>query len=240
VRPVIGLVAVALLAAGCGGADDGGHPGPATPTTSEAADEAGGDDAVLADVRELLESTPQSIAEDVGALGLRPVTADEVAGVATMLCKSAFDPDVTTSWLEGLIVTNVAMVGPANRLLRYAGTPEACERGPTAYERDLYRAEVYLALAPTPPLPPGATDVPGGVETIVCDLLGEPGAGDSVAEALDRLLDLGSRGGLDAAEFLPFVVEAAGAGCARWLPTAVGVLDRYFNPATSPTAAGQG
>ena len=237
-RPVVGLVAVALLAAGCGGGDDGGHPGPATPPTSEAA-EAGGGDAVLADVRELLDSTPQAIATDVGALGLTPVTADEVVGVATMLCQSAFDPDVTTSWLEGLIVTNVAMVGPANRLFRYAGTPEVCERGPTTYERDVYRAEVYLALAPTPPLPPGATDVPGGVEAIVCDLLGAPGAGDAVAEALDRLLDLGSRGGLDAGEFLPYVVEAAGAGCDQWLPTAVGVLDRYFT-AASPGATGQG
>jgi hypothetical protein len=238
VRPVVGLVAVALLAAGCGGADDGGHPGPATPPTSEAAEARAGD-AVLADVRELLDSTPQAIAEDVGALGLTPVTAGDVVGVATMLCDSAFDADVTTSWLDGLIVTNVAMVGPANRLLRYSGTPEVCERGPTTYERDLYRAEVYLALAPTPPLPPGATNVPGGVEAIVCDLLGAPG-GDDVAEALDRLLDLGSRGGLDAAEFLPYVVEAAGAGCDRWLPTAVGVLDRYFNPAASPGASGQG
>ena len=176
----------------------------------------------------------------MGALGLTPVTADEVVGVATMLCASAFDPDVTTSWLDGLIVTNVEMVGPANRLLRYSGTSEVCERGPTTYERDLYRAEVYLALAPTPPLPPGATDVPGGVEAIVCDLLGEPGAGDAVAEALERLLDMGSRGGLDAAEFLPYVVEAAGAGCDQWLPTAVGVLDRYFNSAASPGATGQG
>jgi hypothetical protein len=239
VRPVAGLVAVALLAAGCGGADDGGHPGSATPTTSEAAEAAGGD-AVLADVRELLDSTPQAIAEDVGALGLTTVTAGEVAGVATMLCESAFDPDVTTSWLEGLIVTNVAMVGPANRLLRYSGTTEVCERGPTTYERDLYRSEVYRALASTPPLPPGATDVPGGIEAIVCDLLGAPGAGDAVAEALDQLLDLGSRGGLDAAEFLPYVVEAAGAGCDQWLPTALGVLDRYFDPAASPTGAGQG
>jgi hypothetical protein len=239
VRRVVGLAAVALLAAGCGGADDSGPPGPATPTTSEAA-EAGGGDAALADVRELLDSTPRGIAEDVSALGLTPVTADEVAGVATTLCRSAFDPDVTTSWLGGLIVTNVAMVGPANRLLRYSGTPEVCERGPTTYERDLYRAEVYLALAPTPPLPPGATDVPGGVEAIVCDLLGTPGAGDAVAEALDRLLDLGSRGGLDAAEFLPYVVEVAGAGCDQWLPTAVGVLDRYFSPVASPAATGQG
>jgi hypothetical protein len=206
---------------------------------SEAA-EAGGEDAVLADVRELLDSTPQAIAEDVSALGLTRVTADHVASVATMLCESAFDPDVTTSWLEGLIVTNVAMVGPANRLLRYSGTTEVCERSPTAYERDLYRADVYRALAPTPPLPPGATDVPGGIEAIVCDLLGPPGTGDAVAAALDRLLDLGSRGSLDAAEFLPYVVEAAGAGCDQLLPTAIGVLDRYFSPPASAGATAQG
>jgi hypothetical protein len=91
-----------------------------------------------------------------------------------------------------------------------------------------------------PPPPPGATDVPGDVEAIICDLLAAPGAGDAVAEALDRLLDLGSRGGLDAAEFLPYVVEAAGAGCDRWLPTAIGVLDRSFSPPASTGATGQG
>ena len=55
-RPVAALAAVVLLAAGCGGANDDGHPGPATPTTREAA-EAEGSNAVLADVRELLDST---------------------------------------------------------------------------------------------------------------------------------------------------------------------------------------
>jgi hypothetical protein len=72
---------------------------------------------------------------------------------------------------------------------------------------------------------------------MACDLLGAPGAGD--AAALDRLLDLGSRGGLDAAEFLPYVVEAAGAGCEQSL-TAIGVVDRYFGPPASAGATGQG
>jgi hypothetical protein len=45
---------------------------------------------------------------------------------------------------------------------------------------------------------------------------------------------------LDAAEFLPYVVEAAGAGCEQWLPTAIGVLDRYFGPPASAGATGQG
>jgi hypothetical protein len=75
---------------------------------------------------------------------------------------------------------------------------------------------------------------------MACDLLGAPGAGDAVAAALDRLLDLGSRGGLDAAEFLPYVVEAAGAGCEQSLPTAIGVVDRYFGPPASAGATGQG
>ena len=229
VRPVAALAAVAMLAAGCGDDNDNGDPGATTTTTLETTD-AAGLDAALADFRELLDSTPQAIAEDVSALGLTTVTADQVGGVATLLCGSAFDPDVTTSWLQGLIVTNVAMVGPANRLLRYAGTPEVCARGQTTGERDFYRAEVYLALAPTPPLPPGATHVPGGVEAVVCDLLDAPGASDAVGTALDRLLDLGARGRLDAGEFLPYAVEAAGAGCDQLLPTAVGALDRYFSP----------
>ncbi|MGH9260137.1 MAG: hypothetical protein ACRD08_09635, partial [Acidimicrobiales bacterium] len=86
---------------------------------------------MLADFRELLDSTPEAIAEDVSGLALTHVTADQVRSVARTLCESSFDPDATTSWLQSLIVTNVAMVGPANRLLRYAGTPEVCTRAPT-------------------------------------------------------------------------------------------------------------
>jgi hypothetical protein len=153
-----------------------------------------------------------------------------VGTVARTLCESNFDPDVTTSWLQSLIVTNIAMVGPANRLLRYSGTPEVCARGPTTGEQDFYRAEVYRALEPTPPLPPGATQVPSRVAAVVCDLLGTPDAGDAVGAALDRLLDLASRGGFDAGEFLPLAVEAAGAGCDQLLPTAIDVLDRYLSP----------
>jgi hypothetical protein len=85
VRPVAALAAVALLAAGCGDDNDNGDPGATTTTTLETTD-AAGLDAALADFRELLDSTPQAIAEDVSALGLTPVTADQVGGVATMLC----------------------------------------------------------------------------------------------------------------------------------------------------------
>jgi hypothetical protein len=228
VRPVAALVAVALFAGGCGDDNDNGDRGTTT-TTSETADVAGLD-AALADFRELLDSTPQAIAEDVSALALTEVTADQVRTVARTLCESSFNADVTTSWLQGLMVTNLAMVGPANRLLRYSGTLEVCTRAPNAYEQDLYRAEVYRVLAAAPPLPPGATRLPNRVEAVVCDVLGARGAGDVVGAALDRLLDLASRGRLDAGEFLPFVVEAAGAGCDEWLPTAVDVLDRYFSP----------
>ena len=228
--PAVALVAVAIVSiSGCNADGDDEYEDAVDTTTSIDAGELDVD-AAAADLRELLDSTPQAIAEDVSALGLTTVTADQVGGVATLLCGSAFDPDVTTSWLHGLIVTNVAMVGPANRLLRYSGTPDVCARGPTTGERDFYRTEVYLALAPTPPLPPGATHVPGGVEAVVCDLLDAPGASDAVGTALDRLLDLGTRGRLDAGEFLPYAVEAAGAGCDQLLPTAVGALDRYFSP----------
>lgn len=231
-RPVAGLAAVALLAGGCGDDDGNGDARATTTTTSETADDADLD-AVLADFRELLDSTPEAIAEDVSGLALTHVTADQVRSVARTLCESSFDPDVTTSWLQSLIVTNVAMVGPANRVLRYAGTPEVCSRAPTTDERDFYRAEVYRVLAPMPPLPPGATRVPDGVETVVCDVLGAQGGGDVVGAALNSLLGLASRGRIDAGEFLPFVVEVAGAGCDEWVPTAIDVLDRYLSSETS-------
>ena len=206
---------------------DGGYEDAGSSTTPS--DTAGVDvGGATADLRELLGATRQAIAEDLSELGLTTVTADQVGSVATMLCESAFDPDVTTSWLQGLIVTNVAMVGPANRLLRYSGTPEVCPRGPTTGERDFYQAEVYSALEPEPALPPGATEVPDRVEATVCDLLVPQGSDDVVGVALYRLLGLASRGPFDAAEFLPYVVEVAGAGCAQWLPTAVQAMDRYF------------
>ena len=222
-------MAVAIVSiSGCNADGDDEYEDAVDTTTSIDAGELDVD-AAAADLRELLDSTPQAIAEDVSALGLTTVTADQVGGVATLLCGSAFDPDVTTSWLQGLIVTNVAMVGPANRLLRYAGTPEVCARGPTTGERDFYRTEVYRVFEPMPPLPPGATDVPSRVEAVVCDLLGAGDGGDATGAALDRLLDLATRGGFDAGEFLPYVVEVAGAGCDQLLPTAIDVLDRYLS-----------
>jgi hypothetical protein len=227
--PVVALVAVVIVSiSGCAsdGTDVDEDAGGSTTSSSAAEADL---DAAVANLRELLDSSPQAIAKDVSALGLTPVTGDEVADVADALCDSAFDPDVTTSWLQGLIVTNVAMVGPANRLLHHAGTPEVCPRGPSTGEQDFYRAEVYRALASMPPLPPGATRVPDDVEVAVCDLLGPPSGGDADA-ALDRLLELASRGRLDAGEFLPYVVEVAGDGCDQMLPTALEVLDRYLGP----------
>jgi hypothetical protein len=225
--PVVALVAVVIVSiSGCAsdGTDVDEDAGGSTTSSSAAEADL---DAAVANLRELLDSSPQAIAKDLSALGLTPVTGDEVVDVAEALCDSAFDPDVTTSWLQGLIVTNVAMVGPANRLLDHAGTPEVCPRGPSTGEQDFYRTEVYRALASMPPLPPGATRVPDDVEAAVCDLLGPPGAGDADA-ALDRLLELASRGQLDAGEFLPYVVEVAGDGCDQMLPTALEVLDRYL------------
>ncbi len=228
--PVVALAAAVIVSiSGCNGDDDDGYEDAVSSTTSSDTAEVDVDGAT-ADLRELLAATPEAIAEDVSALGLTPVTADQVGSVATTLCGSAFDPDVTTSWLQGLIVTNVAMVGPANRLLRYSGTPEVCPRGPTTGERDFYLAEVYRVLEPGPALPPGATEVPDRVEGTVCDVLNTGGGDDVVGLALDRLLDLASRGPFDAAEFLPYVVEIAGSGCDQSLPTAVQVLDRYLSP----------
>jgi hypothetical protein len=220
------VAAVLILAiAGCN--DDGGNgfDGTASTTSNAAAVDVEG---ATADLRDLLGTTPEKIATDVSALGLTQVTADQVGDVAATLCGSAFDPEITTSWLQSLIVTNVAMMGPANRLLRYSGTPEVCPREPTAAERDFYVAEVYRVLEPGPALPPGATEVPVRVQATVCDLLDPRGSDDAVGVALDRLLDMASRGPFDPAEFLPYAVEAAGAGCDQWLPTAVQAIGRYL------------
>jgi hypothetical protein len=217
--------ALILAIAGCNSDGGNGFDGAASTTSSAAAVDVEG---ATADLRELLGTTPEEIATDISALGLTPVTADQVGDVAATLCGSAFDPEITTSWLQGLIVTNVAMMGPANRLLRYSGTPEVCPRDPTAAERDFYVVEVYRVLEPGPALPPGATDVPARVQAALCDLLDPRGSDDAVGVALDRLLDMAARGPFDPAEFLPYAVEAAGAGCDQWLPTAVQAIGRYL------------
>jgi hypothetical protein len=226
--PSAALAAALILSiAGCN--DDGGNGSDGAVASTTSSDTVGVDvEGATADLREALGATPQAIATDVSALGLTPVTPEQVGEVAARLCGAAFDPEITTSWLQGLIVTNIAMMGPANRLLRYSGTPEVCPRGPTAPERDFYVAEVYGVLEPGPALPPGATEVPARVQATVCDLLDTRGADDAVGVALDRLLDMASRGPFDPAEFLPYVVEAAGAGCDQWLPTAVQAMDRYL------------
>ena len=221
-------VAATLILAIAGCNDDGGTAfdgGASTPSSAATAVDVEG---ATADLRELLGTAPEQIASNVSALGLTPVTADQVDDVAATLCGSAFDPGITTSWLQSLIVTNVAMMGPANRLLRYSGTPEMCPREPTAAERDFYVSEVYRVLEPGPALPPGATEVPARVQATICDLLDPRGSDDAVGAALDRLLDMAARGPFDPAEFLPYAVEAAGAGCDQWLPTAVQAIGRYL------------
>jgi hypothetical protein len=89
-------------------------------------------------------------------------------------------------------------------------------------------SDVYRVLEPGPALPPGATEVPARVQATVCDLLDPRGSDDAVGAALDRLLDMAALGPFDPAEFLPYAVEAAGAGCDQWLPTAVQAIGRYL------------
>jgi hypothetical protein len=227
---VVPLAAAAIVSiSGCNASGNGQEQESVSSTSSTTPVDV---DAAAADLRQLLDTGPQAIAEDVSTLGLTPVTAEQVGTVARTLCETAFDPHVTTSWLDSLIVTNLAMLGPANRLLRHSGTPEVCPRAPTASERDFYQAEVYRVLEPAPPLPPGATQVPSDVQAVICDLLeaDTDADTDAAAAALDRLTDLASRGQLDAGEFLPYVVEVAGAGCDQLLPIAVEALDRYLGP----------
>ena len=224
---VVPLAAAAIVTTtGCNASGEGDDQEAVTSTSTTSVDV----DAATAALRQLLVTSSVAIAEDVSTLGLTPVTAEQVATVASALCESTFDPHVTTAWLDGLIVTNLAMLGPANRLLRYSGAPEVCPREPTESERDFYEAEVYRALEAAPPLPPGGTQVPGNVQALVCDLLdGEADPGTDAADAaLDGLTELASRGQLEAGEFLPYVIEVAGAGCEQLLPIAVEALDRYL------------
>ncbi len=227
-RFVVAPVAAAAIATttGCNAGGDGDDREAVTSTSTTVPVDV---EAATANLRRMLETSPQAIAKDVSTLGLTPVTAEQVGTVASTLCESAFDPHVTTAWLDGLIVTNLAMLGPANRLLRHSGAPEVCPRGPTEAERDFYQAEVYRALESAPPLPPGGTQVPADVQVVVCDLLdGEANAVTDAAGALDGLTELASRGQLEAGELLPYVVEVAGAGCDQLLPIAVEALDRYL------------
>jgi hypothetical protein len=224
---VVPLAAAAIVTTtGCNASGDGDAEEAATSTSTTVPVDV---EAATANLRRMLETSPQAIAEDVSTLGLTPVTAEQVGTVASTLCESAFDPHVATAWLDGLIVTNLALLGPANRLLRHSGTPEVCPRGPTETERDFYEAEVYRALESAPPLPPGGTRVPADVQVVVCDLLdGEADAGTGATGALDGLTGLASREQLEAGELLPYVLEVAGAGCDQLLPLAVDALDRYL------------
>lgn len=227
-RFVVAPLAAAAIATttGCNASGDADDQEAVTSTTAPVDVEA-----ATANLRQMLDTSPQAIAEDVSTLGLTLVTAEQVGTVASMLCESAFDPRVTTAWLDGMIVTNLAMLGPANRLLRHSGAPEVCPRRPTGSERDFYQAEVYRALEASPPLPPGGTQVPGDVQVVVCDVLDvEADGGTGAAGALDGLTELASRGQLEAGELFPYVVEVAGAGCDQLLPIAVAALDRYIGP----------
>lgn len=111
---------------------------------------------MILNLQELMESTPQAIAVDVNALVLASVTADDVASVADNLCRSGFNPTVTTFWLASKVRTqSLLLIGPATRLLRLAG--DRCSRGPTDAESEAYRAAVYAFVSPTSPLLPERT-----------------------------------------------------------------------------------
>jgi hypothetical protein len=193
--------------------------------------------AALADLDQLLDSTPERIAQDMSRFGFSQVTADEVRSVARNLCSSYFDPTVVTAWLDSKTSpTNIFMVGPANRLLRYSGTQAVCAQEPTSTQRAAYERELYSFLAaqspgfPTTTIPSGLTPVANGVTGLVCGVL-ESQAGDDIVEGAFRgFMRLASRGRWQPGEFLPIAAAVVASGCKIWLEPMIDVVDRYFGP----------
>lgn len=184
-------------------------------------------DIVMANLREVLDSTAPAIADDINVMGLTSVTPDEVRSVATNLCVSSFDGNVTAAWLDERVPRpSTLLMGPANRLLRLAGTPDICTRPATAEEKQRYVATVYEALPSATPAPM-SLDLPTGTEAAVCEVLSSHAGGAAVEELSEALIGLATRNRVDPGDFLPLVVGIAGGTCDVWLPRASAAFETF-------------
>jgi len=229
---------VSLAACGDDDSDDSGPVGPTTSAPSGIPDTTAGPDeidAMLARVESYLDAQPDALATSLSALTSTPVSPDQVRAVATSLCESTFAPDVAIGWIESLsIVSAYLMIGPANRLLRLAGSAEICSRPPTPDEQVAYEAGVYGAFGTPLNEIPALSDVPTDTEDTFCQVLDSSVGTAAVESTLGALLSLASRGRIEPGEFLPFAVEVAGTTCERWLPRLNDALREYIDSNNNP------
>jgi hypothetical protein len=243
---VVLVTAVIVSVSGCG--DDDDHDADTTTTTETTGDTGGTGTtttvtispelaAALTEYRERLASTREAIAQALQALGLTQVTPGQVTGLAESLCRSAFNPVVVTTWLqEQAAPTSIFLVQPANRLLRYSGTPQVCSRRPTFEEQESYKAALFAFLVPypqasvpvAPPVVPTNLQAPSEVATAVCDVLGSQAGGKAAEAGLESLANRFSGGRPDSGEFISAVVWIAGASCKSFLPNAAEAVHRFF------------
>lgn len=224
VGAVMILVLATVVLAGCNGEERPAGEPPTEPT------ETGGtvSDAELQEVvrtlQEVMDSTPEAIADDVNALGPASVNPEEVSAVAYNLCVSGFNPDIATSWLDNEVrLPNALLLGPSQRLLRLAGSPGVCAHEATSDESQAYDARVYGYLSLNNVELPQRS-VSDETSDALCQVLGSQPGGAAVEEVLGELISVASRNRVDADEFLPVVVETVGATCSQWLPVAQDAL----------------
>jgi hypothetical protein len=250
------VTAVVVSVSGCGGDDDddagGGIDTTTTETdttTTETIDATGYADtsttiayaeldaAALAEFREILASNPEAIAERMWFLGRIEVTPEMVRNVAVDLCVSQFDPTVVMTWLQNVeTTTRIFMLLPANRLLRYSGTPAVCTRPPTPDEQANYEAALAEWAFPGPQAsdlsltaPTGLPQVSIEVATPVCDVLNSKPGGQAAENGLEWLANRISRGRFDARAIIPAVVWIVGASCKDLLPIAGDAIYRLLH-----------
>lgn len=216
--------AVASLV-GCGGGGETKSP-PSTPVTSTAAPSL---DPAVQSLKDLLRGTPEGIAADFTAYGTARVTAADVEAQAHALCKAAFLPFGTMTWLTFSVPNkNLLMLGPVHRLLELASTPLVCTRPASEAERQQYRSAMYSYLTAAPARLPVQLEVPGIVQQSVCGFLQNEAGGKTVEILLASIVDAVSRNRVDIEDFLPIAVGVVAQTCNQWSPLVKDVLTKYF------------
>ncbi|ADB73528.1 hypothetical protein [Geodermatophilus obscurus] len=181
----------------------------------------------LADLENSYAASPAGIARDLSALGVASVVQTEVETVAVDLCVSSFDPAVVLTWFsQQRVVLTWMIVGPVQRLLDYAGSPQVCSRGASPEEAAAYMAGIRAALPDA--LPGTDRSQPTDAERVLCEFLGSNAGGEAAKTVLDGLIRAATRGRVDEGEAVALGVQVAGAVCPEALPVARDAFDEYF------------